>query len=251
MVGHEWFYWILSLFSPSQWVELNSTHWRSEFFAREERIQCNYSCATIRISHKQFLAKYFAVVESGLNAHSAYVDQSPLLITTANHKHVIRFVHIVCKIRCLAILFSTCPVNYESLFCSPLLYWTCIELIYRTCGRQYCVIRLFQLMLWAVYTVILLSCMLKALISVLFYHRVILYFCFAILKENRILTGHWDCIGSIPVTYRTIQLLGNTMLCSNQWALQVIFLTDAFRNMAILTLCNSLLLFMWTKYLFT
>ena len=24
MVGHEWFYWILSLFSPSQWVELNS-----------------------------------------------------------------------------------------------------------------------------------------------------------------------------------------------------------------------------------
>ena len=66
MVGHEWFYWILSLFSPSQWVELNSTHWRSEFFAREERIQWNYSCATIRISHKQFLAKYFAVVESGL-----------------------------------------------------------------------------------------------------------------------------------------------------------------------------------------
>ena len=37
------------------------------FFAREERIQWNYSCATIRISHKQFLAKYFAVVESGLN----------------------------------------------------------------------------------------------------------------------------------------------------------------------------------------
>ena len=66
MVGHEWFYWILSLFSPSQWVELNSTHWRSEFFAREDRIQWNYSCATIRISHKQFLAKYFAVVESGL-----------------------------------------------------------------------------------------------------------------------------------------------------------------------------------------
>ena len=54
MVGHEWFYWILSLLSPSQWVELNSTHWRSEFFAREERIQCNYSCAPIRISHKQF-----------------------------------------------------------------------------------------------------------------------------------------------------------------------------------------------------
>ena len=68
MVGHEWFYWILSLFSPSQWVELNSTHWRSEFFAREERIQWNYSYATIRISHKQFLAKYFAVVESGLNS---------------------------------------------------------------------------------------------------------------------------------------------------------------------------------------
>ena len=66
MVGHEWFYWILSLLSLSQWVELNSTHWRSEFVAREERIQCNYSCATIRISHKQFLAKYFAVVESGL-----------------------------------------------------------------------------------------------------------------------------------------------------------------------------------------
>ena len=131
-------------------------------------------------------------------------------------------------------------------------YWTCIELIYRTCGRQYCVIRLFQLMLWAVYTVILLSCMLKALISVLFYHPVVLYFCFTILKENRILTGHWDCIGSIPVMYRTIRLLGNTMLCSNQLqTLQVIFLTDAFRNMAILTLCNSLLLFMWTKYLFT
>ena len=66
MIGHEWFYWILSLFSPSQWVELNSTHWRSKFFAREERIQWNYSCATIRTSHKQFLAKYFAVVESGL-----------------------------------------------------------------------------------------------------------------------------------------------------------------------------------------
>ena len=66
MVGHEWFYWILSLFSPSQWVEVNSTHWRSEFFAHEERIQWNYSCATIRISHKQFLVKYFAVVESGL-----------------------------------------------------------------------------------------------------------------------------------------------------------------------------------------
>ena len=65
MVGHEWFYWILSLFSPSQWVELNSTHWRSEFFAREERIQWNYSSATIRISHK-FFAKYLAVVESGL-----------------------------------------------------------------------------------------------------------------------------------------------------------------------------------------
>ena len=47
-------------------MELNSTHWRSEFFAREERIQWNYSCATIRISHKQFLAKYFAVVELGL-----------------------------------------------------------------------------------------------------------------------------------------------------------------------------------------
>ena len=78
MVGHEWFYWILSLFSPSQWVELNSTHWRSEFFVREERIQWNYSCATIRISHKQFLAKYFAVVESGLQSsrrwHEAHVE---------------------------------------------------------------------------------------------------------------------------------------------------------------------------------
>ena len=75
MVGHEWFHWILSLVSPSQWVELNSTHWRSEFFAREERIQWNYSCATIRISHKQFLAKYFAVVESGLNIQEINIFQ--------------------------------------------------------------------------------------------------------------------------------------------------------------------------------
>ena len=53
-------------FAVSRTELLNSTHWRSEFFAREERIQWNYSCATIRIPHRQFLAKYFAVVESSL-----------------------------------------------------------------------------------------------------------------------------------------------------------------------------------------
>ena len=66
MVGHEWFHWVLSFVSLSQWVELISTHWRSEIFSCEERIQWNYSRATIRISHKQFLVKNFAAVESGL-----------------------------------------------------------------------------------------------------------------------------------------------------------------------------------------
>ena len=67
MVAHEQFFWILSLVSLSQWVELISTHWRSEIFSRELRIQWNYSRATIRISHKQFLVKNFAAVESGLD----------------------------------------------------------------------------------------------------------------------------------------------------------------------------------------
>ena len=37
MVAHEQFYWILPQFSlsQSQWVELTSTHWRSEIFSRE------------------------------------------------------------------------------------------------------------------------------------------------------------------------------------------------------------------------
>ena len=47
-------------------VELIFTHCRSEFFSRGEQIQWNYSCAIIRISHKQFLAKNFTGVESGL-----------------------------------------------------------------------------------------------------------------------------------------------------------------------------------------
>ena len=50
--------------------ELISTHWRSEIFSREERIQWNYSRATIRISHKQFLVKNFAAVESGLKVYN-------------------------------------------------------------------------------------------------------------------------------------------------------------------------------------
>ena len=53
---------------------MNSTHWRSEFFAHKERIQWNYSCATIRISHKQFIAKYFAVVESGIYTIDLYIS---------------------------------------------------------------------------------------------------------------------------------------------------------------------------------
>jgi hypothetical protein len=35
MAAHEWFYWICTLFSLSQWVERTSTHWRSEIFSRE------------------------------------------------------------------------------------------------------------------------------------------------------------------------------------------------------------------------
>ena len=66
MVGHDWFFSILSLFSLSQWVELTSTHERSEIVSRVEWIQWNYSCATICISHKQVLAKNFAGVESAL-----------------------------------------------------------------------------------------------------------------------------------------------------------------------------------------
>ena len=56
-------------------------HWRSEFFAREERIQWNYSCATIRISRRQFLAKYFAVVGSGLKFPRENPGINKLLIT--------------------------------------------------------------------------------------------------------------------------------------------------------------------------
>ena len=35
MAALGWFYWISPLCSLSQWVELNSTHWRSEIFSRE------------------------------------------------------------------------------------------------------------------------------------------------------------------------------------------------------------------------
>ena len=45
-------------------VEISSTHCESE---KSERIEKNQSCPTIRISHKQLLAKNFAGVESGLN----------------------------------------------------------------------------------------------------------------------------------------------------------------------------------------
>ncbi len=36
MVAHGWFYWNFSFFPLSQWVELTSTHWRSEIFSREK-----------------------------------------------------------------------------------------------------------------------------------------------------------------------------------------------------------------------
>ena len=43
------------------------THWRRETVFSQRDYLMDYSCATIRISHKQFLAKYFAVVELDLN----------------------------------------------------------------------------------------------------------------------------------------------------------------------------------------
>ena len=51
------------------WLRMNNSiefSYFFSFFSREERIQWNYSCATIRISHKQFLVLNFAVVELGL-----------------------------------------------------------------------------------------------------------------------------------------------------------------------------------------
>ena len=48
------FYWIVSLLSPSQWVELISTHCRSEIFSREEGIYSRFHKAFAKIFQISF-----------------------------------------------------------------------------------------------------------------------------------------------------------------------------------------------------
>ena len=48
-----------------QCVELITIHWQSDFFLAKREFNGIVHCATICISHKQFLAKKFAAVESG------------------------------------------------------------------------------------------------------------------------------------------------------------------------------------------
>ena len=66
----------LTFFASSRTVLLTS----EAISSREERIQRNYSCATIRISHKQLFAKNFAGMESGLmeSLYSRFFVREPM-----------------------------------------------------------------------------------------------------------------------------------------------------------------------------
>ena len=74
--------------SLRQWVEISSTHCESE---KSERIEKNQSCPTIRISHKQLLAKNFTGVESGLNniiMENVHKPNHESLLTQTSHRNL-------------------------------------------------------------------------------------------------------------------------------------------------------------------
>ena len=85
MVAHERFYWILPHFSLSQWVELTSTHWRSEIFSREilfAFMTHAYNYFARKFSHfakkyrpwnQAFTAQWFELFYGKVRSHASFV----------------------------------------------------------------------------------------------------------------------------------------------------------------------------------